>query len=141
MPATDEWPLVIAMMDGFGPAYLQASEMPSLRSLMRGLSAAQGISTGRATSVLRVLNGRVLLPDGSLAEEAVTIEDGVISAVGGNGGASRDLASSGICGPAFRPGPSTRASQHVMLRRIEPRAGGKPPASIRRSSGRRRQHG
>jgi alpha-D-ribose 1-methylphosphonate 5-triphosphate diphosphatase len=45
---------------------------------------------------MRILNGRVLLPDGSLVEEAVTIQDGIIAAVGGNGNGSRALDARGL---------------------------------------------
>jgi phosphonoacetate hydrolase len=57
MPVTDERPIVIAMMDGLGPEYLQASEMPSLHSLMR--TGAWKIVNGCMPSVTNVNNASI----------------------------------------------------------------------------------
>jgi alpha-D-ribose 1-methylphosphonate 5-triphosphate diphosphatase len=45
---------------------------------------------------MRILNGRVLLPDGSLVAESVAVEDGIIAAVGGSGNGSRELDARGL---------------------------------------------
>ena len=57
MRATDARPIVIAMMDGLGPEYLQASEMPSLHCLMR--TGAWKIVNGCMPSVTNVNNASI----------------------------------------------------------------------------------